>query len=356
MAPRVSIITLTYNHEAFISRCIESVLAQTFADWEMLVVDDGSTDRTPDIVRGFTDPRVRYVSKPHAGVARLAESYNHGLRAAGGALVAILEGDDYWPTRKLETQVADFDDERVVLSFGRTQEVSTDGAPLKVIPSEGLPREALTNTPVGRAARYFLDVDVLTFAFPVSVVIRRAALERIGGFQSVRGLPVVDYPTFLELSRLGTFAFHDEVLGYWQRHASSTTRNQFHRILAGVRGYGERFRRTHASSLPISDEELRRIDRAWNDLRFLQWYSLGRWHLVDGEYPAARRAFRRSAEVAATRRERWLVRAGIAASLLRRDIERHTERLRLEPLRAVLARANADNVMISKDMHEDDGA
>src|SRR5688500_648199 len=91
--PRVSIISPVYNADRYIGACIDSVLAQTFTDWEQIIVDDGSTDQTEAVVRKYNDPRIRYVRLPHRGLPALAESYNVALRDARGALIAVLEGD-----------------------------------------------------------------------------------------------------------------------------------------------------------------------------------------------------------------------------------------------------------------------
>ncbi|HRK22833.1 MAG TPA: glycosyltransferase family A protein, partial [Fimbriimonadaceae bacterium] len=118
-APAVSILTPTYRHAAFIESTIASVQAQTFEDWEMLVLDDGSDDGTADLAEAIGDPRVRVFREPHRGIERLEETYNRGLAEARGDLVAILEGDDLWPAEKIAIQVPDFDDPSVVLSAGK---------------------------------------------------------------------------------------------------------------------------------------------------------------------------------------------------------------------------------------------
>jgi len=97
----VSIITPTFNHEAYISDCIESVLAQTYPNWEMIIVDDGSTDRNLEVMSRFKDDRIRVFPMEHVGLAHLDDTYNFALEQANGELVAILEGDDYWTANKL---------------------------------------------------------------------------------------------------------------------------------------------------------------------------------------------------------------------------------------------------------------
>src|SRR4051812_29758132 len=103
--PLVSVITPTYNHEKFISACIESVMAQTYTKWEQIIIDDGSTDGTAEIIRSYRDPRINYVHQPNQGIEQLAISYNRALEVATGELIGILEGDDTWPDNKLERLV-----------------------------------------------------------------------------------------------------------------------------------------------------------------------------------------------------------------------------------------------------------
>lgn len=102
MAPAVSVVVTTYNQETFIAAAIESVLAQTFSDYEVIVVDDGSTDRTPQELARF-EGRARIIRQPNQGIAG---SRNTGIRQATGEFLAFLDGDDLWEHDKLERQVA----------------------------------------------------------------------------------------------------------------------------------------------------------------------------------------------------------------------------------------------------------
>ena len=145
--PLVSILTPTYNHQLYIRQCIESVLAQTDERWEQIVLDDGSTDATGAIVSSFKDERVRYVPQEHTGIEHLADTYNKGLAMARGELIAVLEGDDFWPPDKLERQIPAFADPDVVLSWGQGGQVDATGRVLRVWPRPPLarnPRRALT--------------------------------------------------------------------------------------------------------------------------------------------------------------------------------------------------------------------
>ena len=103
--PLVSIILPTYNREVLLRRALESVLAQTYDLWELLVVDDGSTDGTRAYLQTLTDTRVRAILREHCGNAGAVR--NAGCRTARGSYLAFLDSDDQWLPEKLALQIAD---------------------------------------------------------------------------------------------------------------------------------------------------------------------------------------------------------------------------------------------------------
>jgi glycosyltransferase involved in cell wall biosynthesis len=102
--PLVSVVIPAHNAQRFLGRTLESVASQTHRELEVIVVDDGSTDRTAEIVRdrALADPRFRLVQQPNAGVTR---ARNRGIAEAGADLVAFLDSDDLWHPRKIERQL-----------------------------------------------------------------------------------------------------------------------------------------------------------------------------------------------------------------------------------------------------------
>src|SRR5215210_2461183 len=97
--PRVSVVLPAYRAERTVRRAIDSVLAQTVEDFELIVVDDGSDDGTGDVVRAVDDPRVRYVRRPHAG---LPATLNAGLAEARAPVVAIQDAANWSAPHRLE--------------------------------------------------------------------------------------------------------------------------------------------------------------------------------------------------------------------------------------------------------------
>lgn len=121
----VSIITPTWNCGRFIAETIESVLAQTYPNWEMLIVDDCSTDNTRDIVASFNDPRIKYhclESNSGAAVAR-----NTALRMAKGRWIAFLDSDDLWKPDKLERQISFMQKSNYAFSYHPYSEIDEEG-------------------------------------------------------------------------------------------------------------------------------------------------------------------------------------------------------------------------------------
>ena len=99
----VSIIMPLYNCEQYIAKSIESVINQTYQDWDLLVVDDCSTDKSVEVVKSFNDKRIKLLSNEHNSGAAL--SRNYALREAKGKWIAFLDSDDTWLPTKLEEQL-----------------------------------------------------------------------------------------------------------------------------------------------------------------------------------------------------------------------------------------------------------
>ena len=100
---KVSVCMAAYNHERYVGTAIQSVLDQTFQDWELIITDDASTDRTPEIIRSFSDPRIKFFSSAHN--QGIAANTANCIRESQGTYIAILNSDDMFCPTKLEKQV-----------------------------------------------------------------------------------------------------------------------------------------------------------------------------------------------------------------------------------------------------------
>lgn len=130
MADLVSVIMPSYNSEKFIAQSLESALAQTYADLELLVIDDGSTDGTLGIAQGYAkqDSRVKVLKMPSNGGA--AESRNLGIQHAQGRYIAFLDSDDLWLPHKLERQIGWMDEAKRPFTYTAYDKIDEEGQPL----------------------------------------------------------------------------------------------------------------------------------------------------------------------------------------------------------------------------------
>lgn len=130
MQDKVSIITPAWNSEKYIAETIRSVLAQTYENWEMLIVDDCSTDRTAAIVTAFAaaDPRIRFLTQPENGGA--AKARNRALEESTGRYIAYLDADDTWMPEKLQKQVAFMQEKKAAFCCNSYEVIADDGSSL----------------------------------------------------------------------------------------------------------------------------------------------------------------------------------------------------------------------------------
>ncbi|MBS1714030.1 MAG: glycosyltransferase family 2 protein [Armatimonadetes bacterium] len=290
--PKVSVLTPTFDHARYVGECVESVLGQTFEDWEMIVVDDGSTDGTPDIVEGYRDSRIRILRRPHSGIGALCDTYNAALREASGAYVAILEGDDTWPPGKLKNQVPELEGSDAVLVSGPTLMVDDEGRTVTRIPEVRPSTEGLTNSPLGSGPLALLHPSHLTFTFPVSTVLRRAALESTGGFRSRPYLPVVDLPTFVAVGEYGPFRWVDDVSGHWRRHKGSTTSGNLPAILDGAYRLAREWCEDRAPMFDLPSGSVDKLLDAWSAFMAHRFVLLSLELLGQGDHTGAEKAVR----------------------------------------------------------------
>lgn len=162
--PKAAIIVPAYNVERTIGETLRSLLAQTFSDFELIVVDDGSSDRTLDVVAGFDDPRIRVIRQANRG---LAGAHNTGVHAAAAPYIGFCDADDLWAPEKLARHVAHLDANPAVgLSFAGSRMIDDDGRPFGASQSPKLtgvtPFDVLTRNPIGNGS---------------AAVMRRAALD-----------------------------------------------------------------------------------------------------------------------------------------------------------------------------------
>jgi glycosyltransferase involved in cell wall biosynthesis len=235
-AARVSVIIPLYNSEKYLRQTLDSVLAQTLTDWELVLVDDGSTDATPRIAAEYAarDARIRAVTQANGGIAR---ARNTGVRESNAAApyVAFLDHDDVWEPDALETLVKALEARpNAVAAHGLAGYIDAAGRPVAhpeadVFQRErnGLAGDRLILWPASEPTTF----DVLAYQsclLTVGVaVMRRAALERAGeGPFDPDTVPVDDWDLWLRLSMQGPLLYLEETVVHWRKHDTNTSGDQ----------------------------------------------------------------------------------------------------------------------------------
>ncbi|WP_353684452.1 glycosyltransferase family 2 protein [Thermodesulfovibrio sp. 3907-1M] len=256
--PLVSIITLTYNHENYIAECIESVLCQTYENWEMIILDDASTDKTPYIVERYAkkNKKIKFIrNEKNKGPLYLDENYNTALKECKGEWIGYLEGDDVLTKKSLEYRIMALNsiDENqrkyISLLHGKAGRIWMDSNIIDIVEYMHFDKRIINNDPIGAALNYFLLG--LNFIYPGSVLINEKKLQKIGGFiQYPKEIRLVDFPTWCYLTLEGKFLFLDKILYFWRRHDKSITMNYNIEISKAVIKFIEKFWQENENRIP----------------------------------------------------------------------------------------------------------
>ncbi len=318
--PLVSIITPTYNHEKYIAQCIDSVLAQTYPHWEQIIIDDGSTDRTAEIVAGYDDERIVHIRQDNQGIWRLGDIYNNALKRSNGEFMAVLEGDDYWPIYKLERQIGAFEGSKAVLSWGRGALIDSNGTLISYRPDNIGPFIGLSRCDMLRNLLFNNPITSCT------VICKRDALVSIGGFKQPEHVPYVDRPTWLELGLRGDILAIDDILGYYRIHEHQVT-STMKRAMFKASTHTAKF----FASLP---QETRTAiagdgcDPARLDAKLAEsFYYFGRACLIEENWSGAHENFQK-AMACKSPKTKVKAAAGIICGLCRKDLEWLAEMLK----------------------------
>jgi len=202
--PKVSVNIPVFNDEKYIGRTLESVLVQTFKDIEIIVVDDGSIDRTAEIVRGFKDVRIKYYYQGNAGIGA---ARNAAISKSTGEYIAFLDHDDLWLSEKLEKQMALFEKKPAPgLVFSDAMLFNEKGDLYNMYAGRKPPRGMV-----------FRDLLVDYFISIATVVVRRDVLEDIGLFPP-HMMMAEEYDLFLRIAYKYPFDYVDEPLAKYRVH------------------------------------------------------------------------------------------------------------------------------------------
>ena len=220
MDKKVSIIIPTYNHAHLISKCLQSVLDQTYSNWEAIIINNFSKDNTIDVVNSFKDERIRLINFNNSGV--IAASRNEGIKNSSGDYLAFLDSDDIWFKDKLEKSLKALGNQDLV--YHNLKVFGPDGFKWKINK--------------GRNLKEPIFDDMLIKGNQIqtsSVIVKKTLVEDVGLLSEDPNLfAVEDYDLWLRISqKTNKFKYLNETLGgYWvdDKNNSTASRKSIERI------------------------------------------------------------------------------------------------------------------------------
>jgi glycosyltransferase involved in cell wall biosynthesis len=212
--PEVSVVMPVYNAAKYLRAAIESVLAQTYQNFEFIIVNDGSTDESHEIILSFNDQRIRLIDQKNTGVVN---ALNVGIKESRGKYVARMDADDFSLPTRLEKQVIYLDAHPDCVALGTAFLVVDEaGKPEKVkatFPEDALLRfEVLFQSPFGHG----------------TVMLHRQVLDKVGGYSPAPDARhIEDYELWTRLAREGRLANLPQVLYEWRKNSEGVSAENF---------------------------------------------------------------------------------------------------------------------------------
>lgn len=220
MKPTVSVVVTCYNYGKYVVGCLESLQNQTFSDFEVIIVNDGSTDNSEEQIHCFLqDNRFRYIKQKNSGQA---SAKNRGIRESRGEFIAFLDADDLWLPGKLEKQINLFSKREVGVVYSGVAHIDTKGIALSMdSPGKHLqPRR-------GKVAKYLIYDNFVPFS---SAIVRRVCFDSLGKFDESITMGI-DWDLWLRFSTKYQFDFCEKIyLLYRVGHSGQMSKNVLERI------------------------------------------------------------------------------------------------------------------------------
>ena len=269
----VTVVIPAYNAEPFIAQAIGSVLSQDHGAVQLIVVDDGSTDRTGSIADSVDDPRLTLVSGPNRGVSR---ARNIGLERANGESIGFLDADDYWLPNKLGVQLDALEEDPQLVAIGSLMRY--ESAQGRILGTAGQPVSCDEQELIARAR---------LMPFPLSsILFRTSVVADLGGFDE--GLPgqVEDLELLARVASVGGIRCVPEVLGVYRIHGTSVSARDHTSQRAATRFVRARLQERERGG-DLSPEEFARSYRLGWRQSYGDWVQA--WYRLAGLRAAERR-------------------------------------------------------------------
>ena len=214
--PTVTIVMPTYNHANFLGKALQSLIDQTYKEWEVVIIDNHSTDSTDEVIKKFNDPRIRNYKITNHGI--LAKSRNLGIKVSRGNWIAFLDSDDWWTVDKLEVCFKEMND-NVDLIYHNLQVIYQSK-----LTSKKIYKGRKLNNPVLND----LLISGIKYGNAIaqsSVIVRKSLLLKIGGIdENINLVGSEDYNTWLRIAEItDQFKYLNKNLGYILVHENNVS-------------------------------------------------------------------------------------------------------------------------------------
>ena len=225
--PLVSVIMNCYNSETYLKEAIESVLNQTYENFELIFWDNQSTDNSAEIVHTFDDKRIKYFYAPEH--TSLGEGRNRALQKAQGEYISFLDCDDWWELNKIEKTLVCFSDSKIGLVHTNAKQFFQDKQEYKLLHHQMQPTGAVFEDMI---ANYNIAL--------MSAMFRSEVLADLCEWFDTRFSMIEEFDFFVRIAKKWEIGYCDEVLCYWRAHQSSLTWKHKDKTLVELEAFKEK--------------------------------------------------------------------------------------------------------------------
>lgn len=213
MQPAVSVIVPTYNRADYLKKSVQSILDQTFNDFEILIINNYSTDNTLEVIKAFNDARIKVINFKNDGI--IAKSRNQGIMQSVGKYIAFLDDDDLWCPDKLEFQIKYLDEH---------PEFDLVYSNALIINEHGNENGLLKDSKDAKIGHVFLDLLYENFIPVLTVLMKREIIETNGLFNEDLSMRAAeDYEYWLRAALKFNFGYIDEPLALYRIHSEGAS-------------------------------------------------------------------------------------------------------------------------------------
>jgi glycosyltransferase involved in cell wall biosynthesis len=280
-SPLISIVIPSYNQAKYIAYNLDSILAQTYSNFEVIFIDDGSKDNTAEILKSYTekDSRIKYFYQNNS---ERAVARSHGISKAAGEYVCLVDSDDTWLPHKLETQLAVMENNtEIVLCYASVNRIDPENETLK----------SAARQKKGYSGFIYKNLLLRNFIPSVTPMIRASTLRSIGE-QVTDFIPYEDWDFWLRLSRCGKFHHIKEALGNYRLHPQQSVQNvkapRIEEVTIKVLDANtQEFLLEHAELLNFLDLDKENFKASVLEAYSLAYLRIAYWYLVSGDSKTA---------------------------------------------------------------------